>query len=404
MGDIMDVAIVCIVFSSIIAIIMLIDVIPILNDWIRRIKIGRYTDRELWSISITKKGIKWINKVPKIKVTDNTRLVVIDMLKGNYTKNTIQHWQEAGLVLGISEYLKYENDDFARGEIIEFLNTKLNDEGDWKVKPKHVDVAILAYAIMKLNFIEVDKYKKALDSTWGIIQNCICEDGTVGYRKTMENYRYVDTIGFICPFLVTYGIRYQKKECVDLAMKQIMEYEKYGMLNSYYIPSHAYKTSDKIPVGLYGWGRGLGWFAIGLIDTWNELPQDSEEKIVLEKSVEKFAKSVMYFQQNNGSWNWSVARNECRADSSATAMLGWFMLHASKIQGVSKECIDCADNAIKYLMGVTRRTGEVDFSQGDTKDIGVYSMLFNILPFTQGFCIRYIHCYLKKSLRNNERS
>ncbi|PGT96258.1 MULTISPECIES: glycoside hydrolase family 88 protein [Bacillus] len=392
----MDVAIVCIVFSSIIAIIMLIDVIPILNDWIRRIKIGRYTDRKLWSISITKKGIKWINKVPKIKVTDNTRLVVIDMLKGNYTKNTIQHWQEAGLVLGISEYLKYENDDFARCEIIEFLNTKLNDEGDWKVKPKHVDVAILAYAIMKLNFIEVDKYKKALDGTWEIIQNCICEDGTVGYRKTMENYRYVDTIGFICPFLVTYGIRYQKKECVDLAMKQIMEYEKYGMLNSHYIPSHAYKTRDKIPVGLYGWGRGLGWFAIGLIDTWNELPQDSEHKIALEKSVEKFAKSVMYFQQNNGSWNWIVARNECRADSSTTAMLGWFMLHASKIKGISEECLDCADNAIKYLMGVTRRTGEVDFSQGDTKDIGVYSMLFNILPFTQGFCIRYINCYLKK--------
>ena len=57
--------------------------------------------------------------------------------------------------------------------------------------------------------------------------------------------------------------------------------------------------------------------------------------------------------------------------------------------------MESADKAIGYLMGVTRRNGAVDFSQGDTKDIGVYSTLFDILPFTQGFCIRLIN------LRNN---
>ena len=71
------------------------------------------------------------------------------------------------------------------------------------------------------------------------------------------------------------------------------------------------------------------------------------------------------------------------------------MLNAAKIDGISKECLASADKAISYLMKVTRRNGEVDFSQGDTKDIGVYSMLFNRLPFTQGFCIRM------KNLRNN---
>ena len=38
----------------------------------------------------------------------------------------------------------------------------------------------------------------------------------------------------------------------------------------------------KAPLGLYGWGRGLGWYAIGLIDTWNELPQNNKYKTVLE--------------------------------------------------------------------------------------------------------------------------
>ena len=85
-------------------------------------------------------------------------------------------------------------------------------------KPQHVDAAILAYAVMKINFIKVEKYQKAFDYIWELIQEHIGRDGTVGYRKSMMDYRYVDTIGFICPFLVAYGVHFKKAECVDLAM------------------------------------------------------------------------------------------------------------------------------------------------------------------------------------------
>jgi unsaturated rhamnogalacturonyl hydrolase len=157
-------------------------------------------------------------------------------------------------------------------------------------------------------------------------------------------------------------------------------------------------VENKIPLGLYGWGRGLGWFAIGLIDTWTELPVNSEHRNELEKIVVNYAKAITTFQQENGSWNWTVGRNECRADSSTTATLGWFMLNASRISEISNECLASTDKAIKYLMKVTRRNGAVDFSQGDTKDIGVYSMSFNVLPFTQGFCIRTINLYENQKL------
>ncbi|MEC0228019.1 glycoside hydrolase family 88 protein [Paenibacillus alba] len=387
----MIIQLVGIVLISIIAITVIIDIVPLFRDWLSRIHIGRYEDKQIWNKSITKVGLKWLHTTPKIKVTDHTRLVVIDMLKGNYTKTAIQHWQEAALLLGMSEYLVKNDDKEAKKALMRFLNLKFDSKGQWLETPKHVDTAILAYAVMKLGFIETDRYKLALDATWDMIKDHIGHDGTVQYRTFMKGYRYVDTIGFVCPFLVAYGIRYKKDECVDLALKQIKAYEERGMLEGHHIPSHAYEVDDKLPLGLFGWGRGLGWYAIGLIDAWNELPSDHTYKAILEESVKRFAKAAIVFQQANGNWNWTVTRGECRPDSSTTATLGWFMLNASKIEEIADMCLDSANQASNYLMKVTRRNGAVDFSQGDTKDIGVYSMLFNILPFTQGFCIRMMN-------------
>ncbi|WP_052087828.1 glycoside hydrolase family 88 protein [Paenibacillus wynnii] len=372
-------------------IVLLIDVVPIAGDWLGRIHIGRFTNRQVWGQSITDKGIVWLNKTPKIKVTDHTRLIVLDMLQGNYSKSAIQHWQEAAILLGLNESMRHREDKRSAKSIRQYLSSKFSESGDWKVNPDHVDVGILAYAVMNQTVVDSGHYKPAMDKLWQLIQEHIGEDGTVQYRKWMKDYRYVDTIGFICPFLISYGLKYNKPECVQLAVKQIKAYEHFGMLNEQYIPCHAYHIKTRFPLGLYGWGRGLGWYAIGLIDAWRELPDHHECKETLKDSVIKFARSVLPLQNPEGNWNWTATRSESRSDSSATATLGWFMLHASSIEELSEDCDKSADQAVNYLMKVTRRNGAVDFSQGDTKDIGVYSSLFNVLPFTQGFCIRTIH-------------
>jgi len=393
----MMVQITSVVLLSLAIVVGLIDAIPILTDWLGRIHIGRYQDREQWGQSISRLGVKWLRQTPKIKVTDNTRLVVIDMLRGNYTKNAIQHWQEAALLLGLSEQLQQAEDPVIHKEVMEYIDSKFDGNGQWKVLPQHVDVAILAYAVMKLDFITADKYKPALDYTWKLIKDHIGEEGTVLYRKTMPSYRYVDTIGFICPFLVAYGVKYNMDECIQLSVRQIRAYEQYGMLEHHDIPCHAYHIQSKLPLGLYGWGRGLGWYAIGLIDAWKELPQEHESKQELTESVKKFARAACAFQGDQGNWNWTVTRTESRPDSSTTATLAWFLLNASQIEEISQSCSQSVDLAIHYLMRVTRRNGAVDFSQGDTKDIGVYANLFNILPFTQGFCIRLNHTIRRHS-------
>lgn len=375
----------------------LIDIVPQLNDWQKRIKIGRYDGLADWNRSITARGVKWLNRTPKIKVTDNTRLVFLDMIRGNYSKDAIQHWQQAALILGLAEYLKENDDPDVKNALQTFLKRHFDNNGQWRTKPEFVDAVILAYALMKLEFITANTYKLALDECWQLIKEHIGEDGTVQYRKSMKGYRYVDTIGFICPFLVAYGFKYNKPECIELAVRQIREYEKNGMHGTHYIPCHAYKLEDHAPLGLYGWGRGLGWFAIGLIDSWNELPRNHAYKSVLEQIVVKFAKAVLGCQQANGGWNWTVTRSESRADSSSAATLSWFLIQAAQIETLTKPCLEGVRKAAGYLKQVTRRDGAIDFSQGDTKDIGVYSTHFNILPFTQGFAIRMSERYRKQT-------
>ena len=155
-----------------------------------------------------------------------------------------------------------------------------------------------------------------------------------------------------------------------------------------FIPSHTYVVSTGLPAGLYGWGRGLAWYAIGLLDTWRALPDSHPGKADLTASVVSFATMSLAFQNANGSWCWQITNSSSRFDSSTTAVLAWFLSEATVLPSLEVAALAGSANALAYLRTVTRRTGAIDFSQGDTKSIGVYSQHFDVLPFTQGFCLR----------------
>ncbi len=371
-----------------ILVVFLIDFVPQFNTWQSRIHIGRYVSKEVWKHKLVVKSLQWLHKTPTIKVTDNNRLIIIDLLKGNYKRNAIQSWQQAALLLGLNDYATQNPNATVSKQINDFVQSKFDSNGNWKINPTEVDDIILAYAILKVENLEFEKYKPAFDFCYELILKLKGADGTITYRKHNPDYRYVDTIGFVSPFLVRYGLLYDVNDAVALGINQIQAFNQYGMLSDLFIPCHTYHLKTKLGVGLFGWGRGLGWYAIGLIDAWLELPDSHAEKELLNQNVISFAKMAMQFQNKNGSWNWLVSSPEARADSSTTATLAWFLANASAIESIQKDCAHPTAQALNYLMSVTRRDGAVDFSQGDTKGIGVHSQHFDILPFTQGFVLR----------------
>ncbi|MFD0588421.1 glycoside hydrolase family 88 protein [Paenibacillus sp. GCM10027627] len=377
--------------------VLLLDFMPIAGTWLGRIHIGRHPEEGKWHVSVARRSLKWLNDTPIAKVTDNTRLTVIDRIKGQYSASALQDWQQAALLLGLAEGLEREEQSAVRAEIDAFLASKFDAGGNWKKAPLHVDSAILAYAVMKVPGLKIEAYKPAMDNIHKLLLDHVGDDETVRYRKSMSHYRYVDTIGFVCPFLVAYGMKFGDPSSLELAMKQIRAYVRFGFHEQTGLPFHAYDARSHSPLGLVGWGRGLGWFAIGLIDMWDELPRNHAFRAELRPIIVSFAKAVLNGQQPHGAWNWTVTRSECRADSSATAMLGWYLARAAEIAEIEESAANGALRSLAFLRSATRRDGAVDFSQGDTKDIGVYSTQFGLLPFAQGFASRLGQRALRES-------
>lgn len=374
-----------------VALILIIDWIPLLNTWLSRIKIGKFQDKNFWHQKVFQVSKNWLNKTPTIKLTDNNRLIIIDILKGNYKRNSIQSWQKASLLLGLNQYAIKNNDAEAKKLVQNFIDSEIDFNGNWKQNPTEIDAIILAYAIFKVDGLEVQKCKPALDYSYNLILNLKGSDGTIAYRKHISDFRFVDTIGFISPFLIRYGTVFNNQEAINLGIKQITEFNKFAMLNDEFIPCHTYNIKSNLPVGLFGWGRGLGWYAIGLIDAWNELSETHSQKSEITQLVSRFAQMTMKFQNENGSWNWLILNRQSQADSSTTATLAWFLANAISISEIKDEANLSKEKALNYLQKVTRRSGAIDFSQGDTKGIGVHSQQFDILPFTQGFCLRTLN-------------
>lgn len=355
--------------------IVFVDIYVNMRTWLSRIKIGRWDNEKIWKAQVLKVAKKWFDHMPTVKKTDQTRYLLLDMIKGNYKNKTIQSWQIGGLYLGIGKNASEEELQSMQSVFIR------ENSGGWIISPKEVDEALLAYAILKYSRNR-DQIKPAMEEMFRLIKGKVQNnDQCVCYRNSISNVRFVDTVGFICPFLALYGNYYKEEEALDIVQCQIRNYREKGLLEKSLLPVHAYDSKSGLPMGIYGWGRGAGWWMLGLIDTYKEWKVGWLEEI-----VEQTAKALAYFENETGGFSSNLVLKN-NVDSSITAIAGYFYYEYYKINSEEKY-VDICKACVNALMKNTRRTGEIDFSQGDTKGIGIYSQTYDRMPFTQGIVLR----------------
>lgn len=333
------------------------DFVLIFHEWQARIHIGRWTNRLEWQKALESKAQEWLEQTPTVKLTDNNHWVLYDILRGKYRNQTIQSWQAAGLLLA-----------FGKEESFLYSTQILDSKRDkWKIKPEQADEALLAYVLKKYDLLP----PKAEKAIFSVLMNLKGLQATIPYRSSLPDVRFIDTIGMVVPFLFLCGES-------ELAERQIEEYDMAKLPGSA-IPSHAYDIVRNLPLGIYDWARGIGWYILGIIES-NKYGRHNNRILEL-------AKELLLYQKDGGGFGAMFFNKESPFESSGTALIGLLMLNAYRITS-DYRFLESAFLAEKRLMACTRRNGELDCCQGDTKGIGYYSITYSIMPFAQGIALK----------------
>lgn len=355
----------------------------------KRYHIGRWENDEQWKNTIKKRCYKWLRRTPTVRKTDNYQYVLLDIIKGNYRNATIQSWQMAGIALGINEL----NEKESKQALECWKKELLTNEGQWRKISNKVDYALLAYALLKTTE-DINSIKPAMDEVIKILENNLCEDGMISYSQgKVADTRFVDTLGMVCAFLATYGVAYEKEEYIDMAIRQIESYRRFGLLKGSALPCHAYNVKNQMPLGVYGWGRGTAWYFLAVLNTWRELPV-SENKTKLEHWILEAANCYLQYQQSDGGFC-TILQGGGQYDSSVTAAMAYFYRVCWKIFQ-EKKYLEASEKCLTKLKSVTMKNGAIDVCQGDTHGIGVFSQVFDVMPFAQGLVLQTLAIKLEE--------
>lgn len=358
-----------------------VDLWHVFYTWQARINIGRYDDLNEWRRSVITVATRWLKKTPAVPCRATDRLILLDMLFGRRSSGAIQSWQKAGLVLALSRIPGYTFD----ARIIRRLIAKHSET-------RSVDRALLAYALMRSPYPveirrEVDEFAH---STRELLEHVRGENATIPYRQNLPDIRFVDTLGFVCPFLFAYAAEYGDAEAADLAEQQLREYADF-LHPDIQLPPHAYDVSRCNPMGVYDWGRGFGWYILAIVESYRIL--ESSLQIAspalmqwLRSGIVDAASRMIALQHADGGFSAFLNDANGRPESSATALCAMLL---GKAYAITEDCryLEAADRSLCSLMHSTRRDGAIDFCQGDTMGIGYYSSDFNIMPFAQGMAV-----------------
>lgn len=345
-----------------------------------RFHIGRWKSKSEWEEAVYNICIKWSKKSPTVKISDNNRYMLIDMISKKYRSSSIQSWQSAAVILGLIE----KGD---KNSVEKAIRAYIDENGNWRKQPQNVDFGMLSYALLK-GVENPFSIKPAMDTIVRLIKDNLDNKGLIAYTHSKSDpERYVDTLGLVCPFLALYAKIYGEPYYEKMALYQLEYYHNNGLLLDTSLPNHAVNSETNLPLGVFGWGRGVAWYTLGLVDTYYEIDND-EYKNEIKSWINEAAQSYMKFQRSDGGFG-SILQRHNTYDSSATAALAYFYQQCA-ILFDEKGYVKIVDSALDKLKSCTRITGKIDFCQGDTKGIGVFAQTYDIMPFAQGLALRTI--------------
>jgi rhamnogalacturonyl hydrolase YesR len=124
------------------------------------------------------------------------------------------------------------------------------------------------------------------------------------------------------------------------------------------------------------WGRGNGWFAVGLAEVLSSLPPDHPKYARLMDGYRKMMAGLRRYQAPSGMWRQLIDNNQAWPESSCTSMFTYAMVVGVRHGWLdAKEYGDCARKGWIGLCGYIDESGdvrEVCVGTGQSKDTNYY--------------------------------
>ncbi|WP_299067682.1 glycoside hydrolase family 88 protein [uncultured Psychrobacter sp.] len=288
----------------------------------------------------------------------------------------------AFLLLGLLDRYESSGDTKLLEDIEQKCTELVSSSGQLIFTFDKVDQAMFGLVFLRLYTIaQAKKYLTASNEIYKNVLSYVGDDDIVRYRKGVD-VAFIDTIGLVCPFLIMYADITDCKFARVLAEKQVDHVLDTGLDKDGILPFHAVDLNLNAPLGSINWGRGIGWWVLGLAPLAAKSDKDHPNKYFM--ALQKILAFLERARLDNEYWPQFIGHtNDNTIDSSATLMFllatqqaGIRHIESQELLSVIGRCVDSS--------------GKVINASGDTIYINKYSRVKGASELAQGLMLSLI--------------
>jgi rhamnogalacturonyl hydrolase YesR len=187
-------------------------------------------------------------------------------------------------------------------------------------------------------------------------------DGAFWHKKKYPSQLWLDGVYMAMPFLARYSQRFEQGASLDEVIREFevtrarLRDPKTGLYYHGWDEAKAQSWADPTTGrSSQFWGRGMGWFAMALVDVLEVLPIQtySQQRAALVAMAGEFAQALMAHQDATGTW-WQVvdrpgAPGNYR-EATASAMFTYFLAKAARMGVIDSGYAASAKRAYQGLL------------------------------------------------------
>jgi len=276
--------------------------------------------------------------------------------RGDTVKRNKIHYASVCAWLGglwFAEQIKDEN-LFSRFE--ENFGLMLDTKKSLSPPPNHVDNNVFGAVPLEL-YVQTKKEKYLnlglyyADSQWIVPENASAAKTAYAEKDySWQTRLWVDDMFMITILQVQAYRATGNEKYLNRAARQMTLY-----LNKLQLQNGLFYHHPKTP---FFWGRGNGWFAVGMAEILRFLTESSEERAIIMESYQKMMNTLLYYQESDGMWRQIIDDTESWKETSCTAMFTYAFITGVKEGWLDAEEFGAA--ARRGWLGVTSYINEDD--------------------------------------------